>query len=92
MARPRGTVRSFPVSIAKARFLELVREVERGKRIEITKDGKVVAQLVPSGEGSELPVTGFASGLIEVKGDITAPIGIEWTYDQDNLEKPGPGA
>lgn len=40
---------------AKARFSELVNEVETGQSIEITKRGKVVARLVPA-ESSRRPI------------------------------------
>jgi antitoxin (DNA-binding transcriptional repressor) of toxin-antitoxin stability system len=41
------TLRKVPVSELKAKLLEYVREVEKGKSFQITKDGKVVAQLKP---------------------------------------------
>lgn len=71
------------VSEAKAHFLELIRKVEKGERFEITRGGKIVATIAPSGT---LPAIGFAT--IEILGDIVEPIAAGWTSDQENL-KPG---
>lgn len=69
------------VSEAKAHFLELIRKVEKGERFEITRGGKIVATIAPSGT---LPALGFS--MVEILGDITGPIDAEWTFDQENLK------
>ena len=40
-------MREVPVTTAKARFVELLHDVERGESIAITRNGKKVAVLVP---------------------------------------------
>ena len=40
-------MREVPVTVAKAQFSELLRDVERGESITITRNGKKVAALVP---------------------------------------------
>jgi prevent-host-death family protein len=40
-------MKQIQASIAKARFAELLDEVERGATIEITRHGKTIARLVP---------------------------------------------
>ena len=40
-------MREVQVTVAKARFSELLRDVERGESITITRDGKKVATLLP---------------------------------------------
>lgn len=73
--------RSMGVSEAKAHFLELIRKVERGERIEITRGGKTVATIAPSGT---LPAMGFS--MVEILGDMIEPVDAEWTFDQENLK------
>ena len=43
-------MREVPVTIAKARFAELLRDVERGESIAITRNGTRVAVLAPIDE------------------------------------------
>ena len=45
------SMREVKASEAKSRFSELLRMVERGETIAITRHGKVVAHLVPPGAG-----------------------------------------
>ena len=40
-------MREVQATVAKARLAELLRDVERGERITITRNGKKVAALVP---------------------------------------------
>lgn len=40
-------MRSIPVSEAKARFSELLGDVERGEIVEVTRHGKSIARIVP---------------------------------------------
>lgn len=69
------------VSELKNKLLEVVRLVEQGEVIEITKGGEPVALLSPRG-GSTRPATGFAR--VEIKGSLDVPAQ-EWTYDLENL-------
>jgi len=41
-------VREVPTTEAKSRFAELLREVEYGESIAITRHGKTVAHLIPA--------------------------------------------
>ena len=64
----------------KAKCLHLLDQVAAtGERIQVTKRGKVVAELGPahSIEG-RYAKPGFANGEWTITGDIMAPIDIEW--------------
>lgn len=62
----------------KAQCLQLMDEVkEKHVTITITKHGKPVAKLVPINE-SEEDFFGCLKGTATIKGDIVAPIDIEW--------------
>lgn len=43
-------MREIQATVAKSRFAELLRAVEHGEAIAITRHGKTVAHLVPAGE------------------------------------------
>jgi prevent-host-death family protein len=43
-------MKQIQASIAKAKFAELLDQVERGETIEITRHGRTVARLVPDEE------------------------------------------
>jgi prevent-host-death family protein len=73
--------RSMTVSDLKNKLLEVVRLVEKGEVIEITKDGEPVAVLSPHKAWSR-PATGFAR--LVVQGSLELPDG-KWTYDLPNL-------
>lgn len=60
-----STMRQVQASAAKTRFAELLRIVERGETVVITRRGKPVARLVPDKEGSK-------SGVAQVKEQISA--------------------
>lgn len=78
-------IEQLPVSAAKAKLLELVRDVERGRSFEITKGGHIVARLLPPEHVQALPPTGFAT--VKITGDIISPLPIVWFMDQGNIEK-----
>jgi len=62
----------------KAKCLKVMDEVsETGDPVLITKHGKPVAQLTPV---TQKPKTlfGALAGEIEIKGDIVAPVDVEW--------------
>jgi prevent-host-death family protein len=77
--------RSMTVSDLKNKLLEVVRQVEKGAVVEITKDGEAVAVLSPRGAWNR-GVTGFAR--VEVKGSLETSSD-EWTYDLANLKGAG---
>jgi prevent-host-death family protein len=43
-------MKSIQATNAKARFSELLNDVERGETVEITRHGRVIAEIRPSGE------------------------------------------
>jgi len=63
----------------KAKCLALMDEVARtGKPVVITKNGKPVAEVRPySGKRPKSPI-GLHKGLIKIRGDIIAPVNVEW--------------
>lgn len=44
-------MKSLTASLAKARFSELLADVERGETVEVTRHGKLIARLVPAADG-----------------------------------------
>ena len=60
----------------KAKCLELLdRVAETGVSIQITKRGKVVAELVSPALGA---APGFAKGQMKIVGDIISPLDVGW--------------
>ena len=64
----------------KAKCLELLDRVyETGERIQVTKWGKVVAELGPvAGSRVESAKAGFAREEIAIYGDEIEPVGGDW--------------
>jgi prevent-host-death family protein len=63
----------------KAKCLALMDEVARtGEGVLITKNGKPVAELRPYVDETRPSPFGCWKGMIEIKGDIIAPIDVEW--------------
>ena len=64
----------------KAKCLELLDRVNlTGERIQVTKRGKMVAELgPPSREHPAIAKAGFARGTLQIVGDIIEPIEVEW--------------
>ena len=64
----------------KAKCLQLMDKVaETGESIQVTKRGKVVAELIPPRESKrEYAKAGFAKGEMKIIGDIMEPIDVEW--------------
>lgn len=85
MGLPQKKLEQLPVSTAKAKLLELVRDVERGKSFEITKGGEVVAKLIPPEHLHAIPAVGFAK--IKITGDVLSPLPISWSFDEANIKK-----
>lgn len=62
----------------RAKCLKLMDEVaESGEEIVITKNGRPVSRLVPYRERPK-SLFGIDRGKIEIRGDIVAPIDVEW--------------
>lgn len=74
--------RTIKASEFKAKCLQLMDEVnESGEVLAITKNGKVVAQLVPSPERRRSPF-GLHKGQGRIIGDIVGPTGEEWEAER----------
>ena len=54
----------------KAKFFEIIRKVESGETVEISKGGNLVAKIIPSKSD---PLFGFAPN-VKVHGDLTKPL------------------
>ena len=67
-------------STLKAKCSEIIDGVLRRRTpVVITRRGRAVARLVPVEEGSEREsLFGFAKGCVQIKGDILAPVDVEW--------------
>ncbi len=80
------TARTVPAARFKAQCLALMDRVGRtGEEIIITKHGRPVAKLVPvtpRGPGRR-PLFGRSRGVIQIVGDIVAPIGPDWEPGAD---------
>ncbi|MFQ5737942.1 MAG: type II toxin-antitoxin system Phd/YefM family antitoxin [Acidobacteriota bacterium] len=75
-------MRTMKASEFKAKCLRLMDEVARtGEPVVITKNGKPVSRLVPH---RRKPATLFGSmeGSIKIKGDIVAPLDVDWEAGQ----------
>ena len=60
---------------AKTRFSELLAEVEKGQRFQITRHGKPIAELAPLAAEKKKRKAGFAPGLITyMASDFDAPL------------------
>jgi prevent-host-death family protein len=58
------------VAEAKAQFAELLRRVEAGEEVEITRYGRPVARLVGSDPGPRKPLVGALRGRIAIAPDF----------------------
>lgn len=65
-------LRTVPLAEAKAKLSQLIREVEAGAEIEITKDGVKVAVLSPF-RRADVPLFGFMKGRVIAHDDLIAP-------------------
>jgi prevent-host-death family protein len=78
--------RTMPAARFKAHCLELMDRVGRtGEEIVITKHARPVAKLVPvnpRGPGPR-PLFGRSRGVIQIVGDIVAPIAPDWEPGAD---------
>ncbi len=64
--------RQFSVAEARQRFTELVRTVERGKPVEITRRGRPVAVLVSAADYARLAKSGasFVAAVDSFRADV----------------------
>ena len=64
----------------KAKCLQILDQVQAtGERVQVTKWGKVVAEVGPPPvEHKEYAKAGFAKGRMWIVGDIMEPIDVEW--------------
>jgi prevent-host-death family protein len=75
-------MRSIKASEFKAKCLKIMDEVAAtGEPIEITKNGKPVARLVPPLRRAK-SLFGLHKGQIEILGDIIEPIDVEWEAER----------
>lgn len=69
----------------KAKCLKLMDAVaSTHEPIVITKHGKPVAMMVPVEPKQAVPMFGYMAGTATVRGDIVAPIDVEW--DAEGVE------
>ena len=62
----------------KARCSAILEQVvERRQAVVVTRRGRPVARIVPI-ESEPRSLFGFARGTITVRGDVIAPIDVEW--------------
>ena len=71
---------------ANRQFSRLLREVENGGRITITKDGTPVAVLVPAGE-ERRRASAAVLQRFEALSSIGLPIGFTGGIDRDELHR-----
>ncbi|MBK7474151.1 MAG: type II toxin-antitoxin system Phd/YefM family antitoxin [Betaproteobacteria bacterium] len=76
-------MQTIQASEFKAKCLALMDHVAAtGESILITKNGKPVAELHPPARLRPKSPFGLHKGLIEIKGDIMAPIDVKWEADE----------
>ncbi len=63
----------------KAKCLQLLDQVnETGEIIQVTKRGKIVAELTRPQPNTLRPPAGFARETLKTYGDIMEPLDVEW--------------
>jgi len=63
-------------------FLAAVDEVQAGETVQVTKNGRPIAKLVPLGtEDDPLAIYRFPGG-VEIVGDIMAPLYTDEEYEE----------
>ena len=74
---------TISVSEARTRFLEIIRKVEFGETIMITKRGDLVAKIVPT---NSIPLFGFAPN-VKINADLSLPLDLSWNEAELNVRK-----
>ena len=78
-----NATRTIKTSEFKAKCLQLMDEVaESGEEIVITKNGRPVSRLAPYREKPKAPF-GRYRDIIQIHGDISDPIDVEWEARSD---------
>jgi prevent-host-death family protein len=68
----------------KAKCLKLMDNVARTHEpLVITKHGKPVAMMVPVMPEPATPLFGYMAGTATVRGDIVAPLDVEWEAENE---------
>ena len=76
-------MQTIQASEFKAKCLALMDQVAAtGEGILITKNGKPVAELHPPTNRRPQSPFGLLKGTVEIKGNIMAPIEVEWESNQ----------
>ena len=71
-------MRTMKASEFKAKCLKLMDEVaDSGEEIVITKNGRPVSRLVPYRDRPD-SLFGALAGTVTIRGDIVAPIDVDW--------------
>lgn len=65
---------NIAIAAAKARLAEIVRRVERGEEIVLTRHGRPVARVVPPARQDQLPRIGALKGQIRIADDFDEPL------------------
>jgi prevent-host-death family protein len=63
LVKPMADVLEYQASDAKAKWAELLDEVERGRTVRITRHGKTIARIVPEAEARAAEVAEAIEGL-----------------------------
>jgi len=68
-------MKQIPVSEFKANCSALIEQVRKTKRsIQITRRGKVIAEIVPVPSTKSRNWLGSMKGTLKIKGDIVSPV------------------
>lgn len=65
---------SVDVSQVELRFAELLRRVQAGEEVIVTRENEPVARIVPASTSTRKPRFGAASGLLTVADDFDEPL------------------
>jgi prevent-host-death family protein len=60
------------IAEAKANFSDLIRRVEAGEDVELTRYGRAVARIVAADEAAQVPLIGAMRGKIRLAEDFDA--------------------
>ena len=69
-------MKHLSVSEAKAKFSEMLDQVEHGETIAITRHGKVIAHIAPNSDAKRLSARKAIEGIIELRKH-TKPVTVE---------------
>jgi prevent-host-death family protein len=69
-------MKHLSVSEAKAKFSEMLDQVEHGETIAITRHGKVIAHIAPNADAKRLSARKAIEGIIELR-KYTKPVTVE---------------